>query len=269
MDLSTPHVMGIVNVTPDSFFDGSRFSNEKAILQHVEKIINEGASMIDIGGYSTRPGAIDISEKEELGRVISPIQSILRNFPKATISIDTFRSGVAKAAIDEGALLINDVSGGEADAKMFETVAALDVPYIMMHMRGTPQTMAKQTGYENLLKEMINYFHEKISRLQAKGIKDIVVDPGFGFAKTASQSFEVLQHLDHFKILEKPILAGLSRKSMIWKTLSTNPENALNGTTSLNTIALLKGASILRVHDVKEAMEVAKLIQCLPQSAPQ
>jgi len=265
IDLSTPQVMGILNVTPDSFFDGSRFSNEKAILQHIEKITNEGASMVDIGGYSTRPGASDITEKEELNRVIAPIQSILRNFPDTIISIDTFRSSVAKAAIDEGALVINDVSGGEADGKMFDTVAALNVPYIMMHMRGTPQTMTQQTAYENLLKEIIDYFHKKINILHSKGVKDIMVDPGFGFAKTPSQSFELLQHLDHFKILGKPILAGLSRKSMIWKTLSTTAENALNGTTSLNTIALLKGASLLRVHDVKEAVEVVKLIQCLPQ----
>jgi len=267
LDLNTPKVMAILNITPDSFFGGSRFSDEKAILQHVEKILHDGASIIDIGGYSTRPGAQDIPEKEELHRVIAPIRSILKNFPNAVISIDTFRSGVAKAAVEEGALLINDVSGGQADHQMFNVTAKLGVPYVLMHMRGTPQTMTQQTVYENLIKEIMDYFHSKINALQAKGVKDIIIDPGFGFAKTATQSFELLQHLDHLAYLEKPILAGLSRKSMIWKTLLTNPENALNGTTSLNTIALMKGASLLRVHDVKEAVEVVKLIESLTQTA--
>jgi dihydropteroate synthase len=267
LDLSTPRVMAILNVTPDSFFDGSRFSNEKAILQHVEKITREGATIIDIGGYSTRPGAADIPVKEELDRVVAPIRSILKNYPDAIISIDTFRSTVAKAAVEAGALLVNDVSGGEADDTMFDVVSSLGVPYVLMHMRGTPQTMTQQTVYENLMKEIMDYFHKKINTLHSKGVKDIIVDPGFGFAKTPAQSFELLQHLDHFKFLEKPILAGLSRKSMIWKTLSLNPEDALNGTTALNTIALVKGASLLRVHDVKEAMEIVKLIKNLTQSA--
>lgn len=268
LDLSTPQVMGILNVTPDSFFDGNRFSDEKAILQQVEKMTQEGATLIDIGGYSTRPGASDITEAEELNRVITPIRSILKKFPDALISIDTFRSAVARAAIEEGAVLINDVSGGEADGNMFDTVASLGVPYVLMHMRGNPQTMTQQTGYENLTREIMDYFHGKISTLHDKGVNDIIVDPGFGFAKTAPQSFELLQHLDHFRFLEKPILAGLSRKSMIWRTLSTTAEHALNGTTSLNTIALLKGASLLRVHDVKEAVEVVKLIRSLPQPTP-
>jgi dihydropteroate synthase len=263
LDLSTPQIMGILNVTPDSFFDGSRYSDEKAILQQVEKMIHEGAAMIDIGGYSTRPGAADIPETEELHRVIAPIRSILKSFPGTIISIDTFRSAVARAAVEAGASLVNDVSGGRDD-QMFDTVAALAVPYILMHMRGTPQTMTQQTGYENLVNEMMNYFHERITLLQAKGVTDIIIDPGFGFSKTSAQSFELLQHLNHFTFLEKPILTGLSRKSMIWKTLAVAPENALNGTTALNAVALLKGASLLRVHDVKEAMEVVKLIVRLP-----
>jgi len=268
LDLSTPRIMGILNVTPDSFFDGSRFSDETSILQQVEKMTHEGAALIDIGGYSTRPGASDITEKEELNRIIAPIRSILKKFPDTLISIDTFRSGVARAAIEEGAVLINDVSGGEADLNMFDTVASLGVPYVLMHMRGNPQTMTQQTKYQNLIGEIVDYFHRKICTLHDKGVKDIIVDPGFGFAKTVSQNFELLQHLDHFRFLEKPVLAGLSRKSMIWKTLSTHAEKALNGTTSLNTIALLKGASLLRVHDVKEAVEVVKLIVSLPRPAP-
>jgi dihydropteroate synthase len=265
LDLTTPKVMGILNVTPDSFFDGSRFSGETAVLEHVEKITREGAAIIDIGGYSTRPGAAHVPEKEELNRVVNPIRSILKKFPDTIISVDTFRATVAKAAVEEGAALINDVSGGEADDRMFETVGVLGVPYVLMHMRGTPQTMMQQTGYENIMKDILDYFHKKIRVLHDRGVKDIIVDPGFGFAKTAAQSFELLQNLDHFSMLEKPVLAGLSRKSMIWKTLSTTAENALNGTTALHTIALLNGASLLRVHDVKEAAEVVKLIMSLPR----
>jgi dihydropteroate synthase len=267
LDLTTPNVMGILNVTPDSFFDGSRFSDERTILQHVEKITREGAAIIDIGGYSTRPGAAAVPEKEELNRVINPIRSILKIFPDTILSIDTFRAAVARAAVEEGAALINDVSGGEADERMFETAGALGVPYVLMHMRGTPQTMMQQTGYENMMKDILDYFHKKIGMLHEQGVKDIIVDPGFGFAKTAAQSFELLQNLDHFNILAKPVLVGLSRKSMIWKTLSTTAENALNGTTALHTIALLNGASLLRVHDVKEAVEVVKLIMSLPRQA--
>lgn len=259
VDLSTPIVMGIVNITPDSFFKGSRFTTESEILTQTEKMLSEGATFIDVGGYSSRPGAEDISVEEESSRIVKAIQAIITEFPQAIISVDTFRSVIAKRAVQEGALIVNDISAGELDAKMFETVAALKVPYIAMHMRGTPQTMKGLTNYDNLVKEIINYFLEKVNRLNALGVNDIIIDPGFGFAKTIDQNFELLAHLDHFKNLNRPILAGLSRKSMIWKTLGITADDALNGTTALNAVALLKGASILRVHDVKEAVDVIKL----------
>jgi dihydropteroate synthase len=260
IDLAQPKVMGILNLTPDSFYDGKKFNDEKAILTQVEKMLGEGADFIDVGGYSTRPGAEEISVDEELRRVLPAIKSILKNFPEAIISIDTFRSQVAKEAMEVGAVMVNDVSGGGLDEKMFSTVASLQVPYILMHMRGNPQTMTQQTNYDNLIKEVIDYFHSKIFQLQNLGVKDIVIDPGFGFAKTAEQNFEILNKLDQLQILGKPILVGISRKSMIWKTLKTNAQEALNGTTALNTIALLKGASILRVHDVREAKETILLM---------
>lgn len=255
--------MGILNVTPDSFYDGGKFTGEEPVLNQVKKMLDEGASFIDVGGYSSRPGALDISEEEEAARVVPTIQLIIKNFPQCIISIDTFRSSIAIKAVEAGASIINDISGGEQDSRMFETVASLDVPYILMHMRGTPQTMTKLTGYSNLLKDVTNYFHSKIHQLHQLGAKDIIIDPGFGFAKTAEQSFELLHHLDHFRILGQPILAGISRKSMIWRTLNTTSEGALNGTTALHAVALLKGASILRVHDVKEAVECAGLIEKL------
>src|SRR5258706_3051589 len=261
IDLSEPKIMGILNVTPDSFYDGLKYIDEASILKQAEKMISEGADFIDVGGYSTRPGAEEISEEEELNRVLPVITIIAKNFPDTIISVDTFRSGVARQAIEAGASMINDISGGEQDARMFETVASLGVPYILMHMKGDPQTMTKQTTYENILKEIIDYFHQKVFRLQKLGVKDVVIDPGFGFAKTVDQNFELLNKLDRFQILEKPMLVGLSRKSMIWRTLQTNPEGALNGTTVLNTIALLKGTSILRVHDVREAKEAIQLVQ--------
>ena len=260
LDLSEPKIMGILNITPDSFYDGGKFKEETALLKQVEKMLAEGATFIDIGGYSSRPGAKDISEEVEKERVLPAIEIIIKKFPECIISVDTFRSAIAKLAIEAGASLINDISGGSLDKKMPEVVAALQVPYILMHMQGTPQTMNTLTNYENLLKEIVDYFHQKISMFQALGVKDIIIDPGFGFAKTIDQNFELLQKLDSMKILEKPILVGLSRKSTIWKTLSIKPEEALNGTTSLNTVALLKGANILRVHDVKEAMEIVKLL---------
>lgn len=259
MDLSVPVVMGILNVTPDSFFEGSRFTTEREILQQTEKMLLEGATFIDVGGYSSRPGAEDISVEDERSRVLKAIQAIVKEFPQTIISIDTFRSAVAQLAVQEGASIINDISAGELDAKMFETVAALNVPYIAMHMRGTPQTMKELTSYDTLVKKVMNYFIEKINRLKALGVNDIVIDPGFGFAKTIDQNFELLTNLDHLKNLDRPVLAGLSRKSMIWKTLGVTADDALNGTTALNMAALLKGASILRVHDVKEAVEVIKL----------
>ncbi len=263
IDLSQPKVMGILNITPDSFFDGGKFIEETQILKQVEKMLNEGATFIDIGGYSSRPGANDISEEEEKSRVLPAIIAVQKNFPNCIISIDTFRSSIAKLAVEAGAGLINDISGGSLDNKMPEMVATLQVPYILMHMKGTPQSMTAQATYENLLKEMINYFHHKIYAFQKLGIKDIIIDPGFGFAKNIDQNFELLVKLDWIKILEKPILVGLSRKSMIWKSLSIQPHEALNGTTALHTIALLKGAGILRVHDVKEAVEVVKLVSMM------
>ncbi|HEY9007024.1 dihydropteroate synthase [Ohtaekwangia sp.] len=259
VDLHTPRVMGILNVTPDSFYSGSRYISENEILKQAEKMVQEGATFIDVGGYSTRPGAAEISVEEEWKRVVVAIRGIVRNFPDTFVSIDTFRSEVARAAVAEGACMINDVSGGTIDDKMFETVAHLKAPYILMHMRGNPQTMTQQTTYENLLKDITNFFHQNIHTLHQAGVRDIIVDPGFGFAKTVDQNFELLNHFDHFQILGKPLLAGLSRKSMIWRTLSTTPEAALNGTTALNTIALLKGAGILRVHDVQAAVEAVTL----------
>ncbi len=263
IDLSEPKVMGILNITPDSFFDGGKFIEETQILKQIEKMLKEGATFIDIGGYSSRPGAKDISEEEEKSRVLPAVEVALKKFPDCIISVDTFRSTIAKLAVEAGAGLINDISGGSLDKKMPEVVASLNVPYILMHMQGTPQSMTSQTNYENLLKEMINYFHQKIYAFQALGIKDIIIDPGFGFAKTIDQNFELLKKLDYLKVLEKPMLVGLSRKSTIWKTLSIKPEEALNGTTALHTVALLKGAGILRVHDVKEAMEVVKLVKLI------
>lgn len=263
IDLSEPKVMGILNITPDSFYDGGKFTEETKILKQVEKMLEEGATFIDIGGCSTRPGAKDISEEEEKKRVLPAIEAILINFPQIIISVDTFRSSIAKIAVEAGAAMVNDISGGSLDKKMPEVVASLQVPYILMHMQGTPQTMASLANYENLLKEMIDYFHQKINVFQALGVKDIIIDPGFGFAKTIDHNFELLRKLEYLRISEKPMLVGLSRKSTIWKSLAIKPEEALNGTTSLNTVALLKGASILRVHDVKEAVEVVKLIKLM------
>lgn len=263
MDLSEPKIMGILNVTPDSFYDGFRYTDELSMVKQVEKMVTEGAHFIDVGGYSTRPGAAEISVEEELSRVLPVIKTISKTFPDINISIDTFRSEVAAQAIESGACMVNDISGGELDKAMFSTVASLNVPYILMHSRGTPKTMTEQTDYENLLKEMMGYFHQKLAALQALGVKDIIVDPGFGFAKTIGQNFELLKKLPHFQLLGKPILVGLSRKSLIWRTLGTNPENALNGTTVLNTLALVKGVSLLRVHDVKEAHETIQLINQL------
>jgi dihydropteroate synthase len=263
IDLSAPAVMGIVNVTPDSFFKGSRLTTEYEILTQTEKMLSEGAALIDVGGYSSRPGAEDISVEEELSRVVHAVQAIIRKFPAAIISVDTFRAEVAQRAVQEGASIINDISGGELDSNMFDTVAKLHVPYIIMHMRGTPQTMKSLTQYDNFLREVMDYFIEKINRLTTLGVKDIIIDPGFGFAKTIDQNFELLANLDYLKILNKPILAGLSRKSMIWKTLGGSAEDSLNGTTALNMAAVLKGAAILRVHDVKQAIEAVTLYRKL------
>ena len=264
LDLSQPKIMGILNVTPDSFYDGARYKTDEEIIKQAEKMLTEGATFIDVGGYSSRPGAQEVSLADELNRSIHAIQLILKEFPEAIISIDTFRSDVAKAAVDEGALLVNDISAGNLDSNMIETVASLRVPYIAMHMKGNPRTMSEQVNYENLLREMALYFQEKIQHFYEAGIRDVILDPGFGFAKTREQNFELLQHLDYFRMLSKPLLVGLSRKSMIWKTLNITPAEALNGTATLNTIALLKGANILRVHDVKEALQIITLLEKLP-----
>lgn len=265
--LETPLVMGILNVTPDSFFDGGHYHDGPSLLNHVEKMLSDGAAIIDVGGYSSRPGADTISTEEEVKRSITAIKQIKIHFPDAVLSIDTFRATVAHAAINEGAHIVNDISGGELDQEMFKTVARLNVPYICMHMKGTPQTMTSLSTYDNLLQEIVSYFHKKTDHLKTLGVKDIIIDPGFGFAKTIAQNFQLLNELHFLNILEKPILVGLSRKSMIWKTLNTTPDKALTGTTMLNTLALAKGASILRVHDVKEAMETIKLFSNL-SSAP-
>ncbi|HYG17330.1 MAG TPA: dihydropteroate synthase [Ohtaekwangia sp.] len=261
VDLGRPRVMGIMNVTPDSFYGGSRFNTDTEILKNAEKMIRDGAMFIDVGGHSTRPGAPEISVQEELSRVVQAIRLISKNFPDTLISIDTFRSAVAAAAVQEGAGLINDVSGGSLDPLMFQTAASLKVPYILMHMRGTPQTMMQFTAYDNLVKDITDYFHQKIFQIEQLGVADVIIDPGFGFAKTVQQNFELLRNFDYFRILNKPLLAGLSRKSMIWRTLSISPEEALNGTSALHAVALLKGADILRVHDVKEACQVIGLMQ--------
>ena len=259
IDLTEPKVMGILNVTPNSFFDGGKHSDLKAILSQVEKMLSEGATFIDIGGYSSKPSAEFVSEDEELERLLPVVQQIVREFPTAILSIDTFRSKVAQATIENGAAIINDISAGKLDDTMLQTVAQLQVPYIMMHTKGTPQTMQSMAQYGNIIKEMVFYFSERVAQARSLGINDIIIDPGFGFAKTIQQNFEVLNKLELFQMLELPLLAGVSRKSMIYKTLETTPEFALNGTTSLNTIALLKGAKILRVHDVKEAVECVTL----------
>lgn len=263
IDLTSPKVMGILNVTPNSFYDGGKHTEEKVILKQVEKMLLEGATFIDVGGYSSKPNAEEVSEEQELQRILPVVQNISKEFPNTVISIDTFRSKVAQAAVENGAAIINDISAGNLDANMMETVAQLQVPYIMMHMKGTPQTMQSLTQYENIVKEMLFYFSEKIALARSFGINDLILDPGFGFAKTVDQNFEVLNKLDLFQMTELPILAGLSRKSMIYKTLDTSAEFALNGTTSLNTISLLKGAKILRVHDVKEAVECVQLFNQL------
>jgi len=255
--------MGIINITPDSFFSGSRKNTSTDILKTAEKMLSEGATFLDIGGYSSRPGAVDISEQDELDRVLKPIEAIAKEFPQAIISIDTFRSGVAREAVANGARIINDISGGHLDPKMLGVVRELNVPYIAMHMRGTPQTMKEMTDYEDLLKEVTSYFSNVIHRCNDLGIKDVIIDPGFGFAKQASQSFQLLRDLKYLQQLERPMLVGVSRKSMIYKTLGTTPEEALNGTSVLNAIALLNGANILRVHDVKEAVEAIKLVEQL------
>lgn len=267
IDLRTPRIMGILNVTPDSFFDGGRYEKEADMLKHAELMLREGATFIDVGAYSSRPGAADVPLATERERAVFAVSQVAANFPEAVISIDTFRSEVARACVEAGATIVNDISAGELDHHMPAVVASLKVPYIAMHMRGTPQTMKTLTRYDDLLKEIVDYFHSKLARFADLGIKDIVLDPGFGFAKTIEQNFQLLNHLDYLRITGRPILAGLSRKSMIWKTLGQSPADALNGTTVLNSIALAKGASILRVHDVAKANEAIRLVMAMRDAA--
>ena len=263
IDLSVPKVMGILNLTPDSFYDGGKFIQKKAILSHVEKMLNEGATFIDMGAYSSRPGAEHVSEEEELNRILPVVASVLQEFPEALLSIDTFRSKIASNCLEAGAAMINDISAGRLDSQMLPTIAQFKVPYIMMHMRGNPQTMSQQTEYDHLLIDIKKYFSERIAFANALGIIDLIIDPGFGFAKSIDQNYELLAKLELFQDFGRPLLAGLSRKSMIYKTLKTNAKKALNGTTALNMVALGKGANILRVHDVKEAVECVKLTEQL------
>ena len=260
IDLALPKVMGILNITPDSFFDGGKYKNESDFLSQTEKMLLEGATFIDVGAYSSRPGAKHISEEEELQRIVPVINLLVKNFPEIIISVDTFRSKVAKETIQTGAAIINDISGGKMDDNMFSTVANLQVPYILMHMLGTPQNMQKNPVYENVTKEIISFFAAQIHKLHQLKLNDVIIDVGFGFGKTIDHNFEILKNLSLFKSLDAPILAGISRKSMLYKTLDISAQEALNATTSANTIALLNGANILRVHDVKEAVEAVKIV---------
>lgn len=259
IDLSSPKVMGILNVTPNSFYDGGKYAEEKSMLSQVEKMLIEGATFIDIGAYSSKPSAEFVTEQEETQRLFPIIKSVLQHFPETLISVDTFRANVAKAAIETGACIINDIAAGGLDENMMKTVAELQVPYIMMHMKGNPQTMQSLAQYDNVTKEVLFYFSEKVAQARRLGINDLIIDPGFGFAKTLEQNFEIMNNLELFQLLELPLLVGISRKSMIYKTLNTSAAFALNGTSVLNTIALQKGSAILRVHDVKEAVECVNL----------
>jgi len=260
-DISSPCVMGILNLTPDSFYNSSRAGSVDDALLRTEAFLKDGAKFIDIGAYSSRPGAAEVSTNEELNRIVPVVEAITKKLPEAVISIDTFRAKVAKESIEAGAHIINDIASGDLDKAMFETVASLGVPYIMMHMKGNPQTMQQQTAYKDLALDITDYFSTKIAQLQKLGAKDIILDPGFGFAKTLDQNYQLLNQLEDFNIFEMPLLVGFSRKSMIYKFLGLTPQEALNGTSVLNTIALLKGASILRVHDVKAAVECIALVQ--------
>jgi len=260
IDFTVPVVMGVVNVTPDSFYDGGKMADEKVLLSAVEKMINDGVNILDVGAISTRPGAKIISTKIELGRLLPAVLAIRNSFPKIPISIDTFRSWVAVRVVDEiGQIVVNDISGGSLDSKMFETIGKLKVPYILTHMQGTPSTMQENPQYDDIVKDVSSYLSEKVKRLTKFGVLDIIIDPGFGFGKNLDHNYELLNRLDSFKVFQLPVMVGLSRKSMIWKALDAKPETALNGTTVANTLALLGGADILRVHDVKEAVEAVKI----------
>jgi len=260
LDLSTPVIMGIVNVTPDSFFKGNRFVTQKAVLNGVETMIHEGASMIDVGGYSTRPTSEVITQDEEIRRLSEGLEIILKKFPDVPVSVDTFRSGVARHVVNNyGVAMINDVSGGTLDDLMFETIAELNVAYVLMHMRGTPQTMQAHTQYDDVVSEVLHFLEKRLAQLHLLGVNDVVIDPGFGFAKTMEQNYTLLNKLEYFKLLNVPILAGMSRKSMLTRLLDIDGNDALNATTAANMLALTGGASILRVHDVKEAMQTIRI----------
>ena len=264
LDLSQPRVMGILNVTPDSFYAGSRTQTEAEIVRRVKQIVSEGAAIIDIGAYSSRPNADNVSAREEMERLRMGLKILFEIQPDAVVSVDTFRADVARMCVEEyGVAIINDIAAGEMDANMFHTVAALNVPYIMMHMQGTPQSMQQHPHYDNLLKEVFLYFARKVQQLRDLGVKDIILDPGFGFGKTMEHNYELLSHLEEFRIFELPLLVGVSRKSMIYRLLDITPQEALNGTTVLDPICLLKGADILRVHDVKEAVETVRIVQAM------
>jgi dihydropteroate synthase len=263
VDLNTPKVMGVLNITPDSFYDGGRYKDAKSILNQTEKLISEGATFLDIGAYSSRPGADFISENEELKRIVPVVELIQKNNPDVLISIDSFRAKVIRECVSAGAVISNDISAGKLDLDMIKTVGELGVPYIMMHMRGTPQTMKNHTTYQHLINEIYAYFSKQIELARQHNITDIIIDPGFGFAKTLAQNYELLNQMEFFKNLNCPILTGVSRKSMIYKVLGCTAEEALNGTTALNMVALMNGACILRVHDVKEAVECIKLFNQL------
>lgn len=264
LDLSQPRVMGILNVTPDSFYAGSRTQTEAEIVRRVKQIVSEGAAILDIGAYSSRPNADNVSAREEMERLRMGLKILFEIQPDAVVSVDTFRADVARMCVEEyGVAIINDIAAGEMDADMFHTVAALNVPYIMMHMQGTPQSMQQHPHYDNLLEEVLLYFARKVQQLRDLGVKDIILDPGFGFGKTIEHNYELLSHLEDFRIFELPLLVGVSRKSMIYRLLDITPQEALNGTTVLDTICLLKGADILRVHDVKEAVETVRIVQAM------
>ena len=270
LDLSIPKIMGVINITPDSFYEGSRMTDEKEILTTAGRMLEEGADIIDIGGYSSRPGAGDVNPEEEKKRVLKAIASVKREFPAAIISVDTFRAEIAREAVTEfGASIVNDISGGEADKEMSDVIQELNVPYIIMHMQGMPGNMQDNPVYTDVVSDILVWFSSKIVGLHSAGVKDIIIDPGFGFGKTTGHNFEILHRLGDFAICGLPLLVGMSRKSMIWKTLGVTPEEALNGTTVLNTIALMKGADILRVHDVKEAIQVVRLMEMIKNTKMQ
>lgn len=268
LDLSVPCVMGILNITPDSFYAGSRMQTEAEIAARAQQILDEGAGIIDIGAYSSRPNAENVSPREEMERLRMGLEILRKTHPGAVISVDTFRADVARMCVEEyGVAIINDIAAGEMDTDMFRTVGELNVPYIMMHMQGTPQNMQQHPHYDNLLKEVFLYFAQKVQQLRDLGMKDIILDPGFGFGKTVEHNYELLAHLEEFRIFELPLLVGVSRKSMIYRLLGNTPQDALNGTTVLDTICLLKGANILRVHDVREAVETVKIVEAMRKNS--